>query len=885
MLNRGMAVLLLIGLMAVSLLAGFPAQAAPLAQTVTFPAQPYEGLQFTFTITGANLGSPKDEAKSSPFAGFARSYLKASLSGGPITVTGTATGAKGAYGYLQASLTGSKEGRFTYSDTSGEAWRQQFSFTVANPEQYSWLALNISIQRFSQYDSISVYAEVTNNGSLITPTPTLTPTPIPGKLPCPQAVRFYNLPANQAVPIQFDYADLQKQFEQALQKYEANHPKAYAQDNILGTLPALAWLANQGGTIQAMNNQFVFTSDADRAKWTTRYPTASQVTQGSERALYEAMFAAAKGGNKLSPGDVFYLALLQRNGNAKDAALLAHNTLRSLARIVDRGIFGNDDQDATLVEFNPQFIRDYLQPMVNPEPLGDGQNSGAWYHLFGVTYFEMQARGTWGAYTMLQLTNDLPMDVLNQKVDEVLKILKDDPELKLPSNRSLYSILTNEVEQLARKYFFGSPDDPMKYCYNVWGAQLGAWLYKNRLEIKSAIPMPAEPPRGMGNPSLFGPLPLSSRPNDYKIDKRNPDTWFSSSPLKITWENSQYKMVLDQASNSLYGYFPVNILPNYEEATQTWGMTWVQTGTDDYRMTLEATQSGWAHLTRTNNGQTQVYPIFLQAGETLTLDLSAAAPAPDLVRANGQKITPLDLSASSNGASTSPGACTQLRATRVAWLARDASGKQLQEVNAYPSGSKEMIPAFVYPCSPTNATIITQLDLGGKSVNFKKDLPAANTSGWFFLPLTYTTAFPDGVYQVSFYSDQTLLGTGQVKVGGETQPLGSSPVTAKGMVLDSANQQPLAHAWVAVLLPGISAAQWQTLQYPEDAVLAYGQSDSQGNFSLVDPADMSTPVSLERNTAYSIFAWLDGYQNVKADGIVINDTQPNPVTITIKMRR
>jgi len=884
-LNRSLVIMIIASLLSTSLFAILQAQAAPLvqSQSVTFPAQPYEGLQITFTISGASLGAAQDIQNSSPFAGFSRLYDNAALSGGPVKVTGYATGEKGAYGYLQARLTGSTEPPLQFSDTSGEAWKQEFSFTVPNPEQYSYLVLNIIIQRFSQYDSIGINAEINNPGNLVTPTPTQTPVPVTGKMPCGEAVLKYALDPNQPTQMQYDYADLQKQFEQALKKYEANNARAYAQDNILGTLPALSWLANQGGTINAINKQFVFTSDADREKWKNKIPRASQVTPGNERALYEAMYATAKNGKKLTPGDVFYLALVQRGGDAKGAMLLAHNTLRSLSRIAD-SIFTDSDQTLTQVEWNPSFISEYFAPLISPEPLGVGQNNGAWYHLFGVAYFEMQARGTWGAYTLVQLTGDASMEMINQKLGEMLKVLKQDPELKVPTNQSLYSDLANETEQLARKYIFLSPDDPMKYCYNVWGAQLGAWLYRNRLAIKPALQLPPSPPRGVTIPTIFGPMPLDSRPTGDSVDKNNPDTWISSSPMKITWENSQYKMVLDQQSNSLYGYFPVNVFPMYEQDTNTWGMVWVQTGSDDYRITLEATQDGWAHLTRSNSGQTQVYPIALKAGDKLTLDTSASQPTPALVRSNGNIITPIDLTPASNNSSGSSGACTRLEISRASWLARDASGQQLYEVGAYPSGTKEIIPAFVYPCAPSSATIITQISRDGKSVDFNSDLAASDTADWFYLPIAFDTAFDDGLYNVSFYVNQTLLGSGQVRIGGEF-PTSAAMVTVNGLVLDSATQKPLAKAWVAVLLPGIAAADWQKLEFSDDAVLAYGQSDSQGQFSLVDPVDMQTPVYLERNTAYSIFAWLEGYQNVLADGVVIDDSQSNPVKVTIKMQR
>jgi hypothetical protein len=48
---------------------------------------------------------------------------------------------------------------------------------------------------------------------------------------------------------------------------------------------------------------------------------------------------------------------------------------------------------------------------------------------------------------------------------------------------------------------------------------------------------------------------------------------------------------------------------------------------------------------------------------------------------------------------------------------------------------------------------------------------------------------------------------------------------------------------------------------------------------------METPVYLGRNIAYSLVAWLDGYLNVMADNIIIDNSLSSPVQLTIKMQR
>lgn len=305
-------------------LAGLPA-ASVADESVTFPTVPYEGLQLTFTVAGADLGAG-EEMENIPGATWGPGviYRNGKYTGGPITVTGTATGAAGAYGYLQASLTGSTT-QITFNAPE-TAWSKDFRLTVDDPGSYSSVALNLTIQRFSKYDAIRVAATLNNPNpvtappeptpSSLTPSPSQTPS---GKRPCTEAVRAYGLDPNVGIGTTFDYDDIQRQFDKAISDYERDAKStAFAQDNILGTLPALAWLGNQGGATSVVNKQFVFTTDSDREKWKTRLPNAKEVSPGTERALYEAIYAFNRQEQrKLTPGDVLYLALRQRNGNVK----------------------------------------------------------------------------------------------------------------------------------------------------------------------------------------------------------------------------------------------------------------------------------------------------------------------------------------------------------------------------------------------------------------------------------------------------------------------------------------------------------------------------------------------------------------------------------------
>ncbi|MGB7962159.1 MAG: zinc ribbon domain-containing protein [Propionicimonas sp.] len=629
---RIIARLVLAALLLTGIICPQSATRANAVDTVTFPDSGFAGVQLTFSVTGVELGPFHDLDPNDPLYalyGAERDYPSAKWTGGPITVSGFATGTEDSTaGFLGVSLGGSSAPTLAFDVPRG-VWRQEFMLTLPHPERENYLTLGLIISpvRDGLVHEVAVTATISNSAA-----PSAAPTSAPGLPPCPEAVSAYSLDPAQNLPMTLGYADVQKQFDDAITRYETvSQSGAFAQDNILGTLPALGWLGNQGGATSVINRQFVFTSDADRAKWTKRMPPAGEVTQGTERALYEDIWNVARSGTrKVTPGEVLYLALRQRKGDVKEALLLAHNTLRSLARSEET--MGNVDVEWTMVEFNPDFLTQYLTPLVDPAPLGVGQNTGSWYHLFGTAYFEMQARGTWGAYTLVSMTDDKLNDQITQLSQQLASMLATDPNLELPANQTLYSRLTNEIESVARKRIFGSPDDPSKYCYNVMGASIGSWLYQSRVTIKPAIQPPPPPPAGTKVPTIFGDLPKT-------VDKDDPDTWISSSPLDITWDDGTNVMTLDQDSASLYGYAPFFVLPQYEEATDTWGMVWTSAGT--YTLRMRATQDGTTHLTRIVGSTAYVYPLQVTADETLTLHVDQGHYSAAVERAGGGLIAPV----------------------------------------------------------------------------------------------------------------------------------------------------------------------------------------------------------------------------------------------------
>lgn len=447
-----------------------------------------------------------------------------------------------------------------------------------------------------------------------------------GKPPCEAALRAFGLDAGKPTTMRYDFDELRAQFDGAIERFNGESAQAaYSTDNLMGSVPAISWLAHQGGTLNVVSKQFVFASDADRARWqkaTRRYLPDRDAGSGTERALHSAIYEySVREGRKLTPGDVFYLALKQRGGHVRDAMLLAHNTLRSLARV-------NDNELTDLPQDIP-FIEKHLeQSIVEAHPLA---NAGNWYHLFGTGYFEMQARGEWGPNTLAQLTVDGLGDAMFDTLTKLTRVLKGDPELRLPQTRTAVSMFANEIEQFYRKHRTGQADDPVKYCYNVFGAQLGAWLYREKLRGQPpGKPVPAT------QMTIFGPLPATITDEDVVI---------SASPLHLRWEGNGYRMTLDQGTGMLSGYYPLKLVPFFEPDTGTWGMLWVDQLRKPYTLRMQASADGHAHLLQTRAGETQAHALLLREGTRYRLALApGAAPAAVLVDSGGE-IPPLALAA------------------------------------------------------------------------------------------------------------------------------------------------------------------------------------------------------------------------------------------------
>jgi carboxypeptidase family protein len=235
--------------------------------------------------------------------------------------------------------------------------------------------------------------------------------------------------------------------------------------------------------------------------------------------------------------------------------------------------------------------------------------------------------------------------------------------------------------------------------------------------------------------------------------------------------------------------------------------------------------------------------------------------------------------------------CTTFKATNteVAWVTLDADNNVDQQVNSYPPDTTTITPLFEYNCVPRPVEIVTVFSLNGEQVfSDKETIKATKTSGLYGYPLGTTdgSALDDGTWGVEFYNNKTLVASGAVEVGvtdnntntnGNDNQSTSKTVTVEGTVTDKASGTPVEGAIVLFLNPGTKVQAFIDGGYKDADVFTGAKTDSKGAFTL--------PVPVERNVGYSLVIVADGWKPVAADDFIIDDSQPDPVSLDVQLTK
>ncbi len=245
--------------------------------------------------------------------------------------------------------------------------------------------------------------------------------------------------------------------------------------------------------------------------------------------------------------------------------------------------------------------------------------------------------------------------------------------------------------------------------------------------------------------------------------------------------------------------------------------------------------------------------------------------------------------ATETGGNTS-GSCGTFKAsTDVYWVTLDSNNKIQDTVTSYPDGTNEIVPVFDYDCNPSAFQLVTIFSLDGQQVfTDKQSLAATDQQGSYGYPLVTkdNSPFQNGEWAVQFYQAKQLIASGKVQVGtgGSSNGNGngngsqtSSTVSVQGTVTDKSNGKPINGAVFVVLNEGVTVAQFIKDNFANADVFTGAKSDSSGQFTLPD--------ALKRNTDYSFVVAAKGYKAVEVDGFNIDNSQPDPLVLDVKLAK
>ncbi|HOT91821.1 MAG TPA: trypsin-like peptidase domain-containing protein [Anaerolineae bacterium] len=208
----------------------------------------------------------------------------------------------------------------------------------------------------------------------------------------------------------------------------------------------------------------------------------------------------------------------------------------------------------------------------------------------------------------------------------------------------------------------------------------------------------------------------------------------------------------------------------------------------------------------------------------------------------------------------------------------DENDRPTMAVTQLPSGATELYACWEYSGMADNLSWEARWYLDGE---YQEDISwapapwAGGESGNWWVSAYNENGLIEGIYRLELFVEGKKLAEGSIKVGGAATPAATpgEGLLIRGYVINASTKRGIEGALYVVLMPGITVEDWNG---EEDQVYTYAQTDANGYFEL--------PYALERNRAYSIIVWAEGYRPVTGDDIWIGD-EPSPYDVEVALQR
>jgi S1-C subfamily serine protease len=162
---------------------------------------------------------------------------------------------------------------------------------------------------------------------------------------------------------------------------------------------------------------------------------------------------------------------------------------------------------------------------------------------------------------------------------------------------------------------------------------------------------------------------------------------------------------------------------------------------------------------------------------------------------------------------------------------------------------------------------------------------APESGNSFEMRLSSPNGIPDGTYRIDLLLNNVQLATAQAQVGIGQLPIDqfaqASGVNVQGMIIDATTLQGIPNVTLILISADYSVDEFSAA-WDQSQVYATAITDSNGYFEIDRPLELSTE---DNEVAYSALVAADGYLPVSADGLEVDTSTENPLTMTIYLTR